>query len=89
MQAWGLTDPGCVRVQNQDAYGVHTFEEDSLLCTVCGGHSGPAAGGQLGHRVLQDVPGIVPGQHPGNRHAVLPAVGHGGDVGSPVRPARG
>ena len=35
MQAWGLTDPGCVRVQNQDAYGVHTFEEDSLLCTVC------------------------------------------------------
>lgn len=31
MQAWGLTDPGCVRVQNQDAYGVHTFEEDSLL----------------------------------------------------------
>lgn len=41
MQAWGLTDPGCVRVQNQDAYGVHTFEEDSLLCTVCDGMAGP------------------------------------------------
>lgn len=41
MQAWGLTDPGCVRVQNQDAYQIHQFEEDSLLCAVCDGMAGP------------------------------------------------
>ncbi len=40
MQAWGLTDPGCVRVQNQDAYQIHHFEEDSLLCAVCDGMGG-------------------------------------------------
>ena len=44
MQAWGLTDPGCVRVQNQDAYQIHQFEEDSLLCAVCDGMGGAKSG---------------------------------------------
>ena len=53
MQAWGLTDPGCVRVQNQDAYGVHTFEEDSLLCTVCDGMGGAKSGNVASSLALQ------------------------------------
>ena len=53
MQAWGLTDPGCVRVQNQDAYGVHTFEEDSLLCTVCDGMGGTKSGNVASSLALQ------------------------------------
>ena len=53
MQAWGLTDPGCVRVQNQDAYGVHTFEEDSLLCTVCDGMGWAKSGNVASSLALQ------------------------------------
>lgn len=53
MQAWGLTDPGCVRVQNQDAYGVHVFEEDSLLCTVCDGMGGAKSGNVASSLALQ------------------------------------
>ena len=53
MQAWALTDPGCVRVQNQDAYGVHTFEEDSLLCTVCDGMGGAKSGNVASSLALQ------------------------------------
>ena len=53
MQAWGLTDPGCVRVQNQDAYGVHTFEEDSLLCTGCDGMGGAKSGNVASSLALQ------------------------------------
>ena len=53
MQAWGLTDPGCVRVQNQDAYWVHTFEEDSLLCTVCDGMGGAKSGNVASSLALQ------------------------------------
>ena len=53
MQAWGLTDPGCVRVQNQDAYEVHTFEEDSLLCTVCDGMGGAKSGNVASSLALQ------------------------------------
>ena len=53
MQAGGLTDPGCVRVQNQDAYGVHTFEEDSLLCTVCDGMGGAKSGNVASSLALQ------------------------------------
>lgn len=42
MQAWGLTDPGCVRVQNQDAFQIRPFGEDSVLCAVCDGMAGPS-----------------------------------------------
>lgn len=44
MQAWGLTDPGCVRSQNQDAFEIKQFSKDSLLCVVCDGMGGAKSG---------------------------------------------
>ena len=31
MQSWGLTDPGCVRPQNQDAFLIEKLDRYSLL----------------------------------------------------------
>lgn len=44
MQSWGLTDPGCVRVQNQDAYQIEQLDRNSLLCVVCDGMGGAKSG---------------------------------------------
>lgn len=44
MQAWGLTDPGCVRTQNQDAYQIVHYGADSMLCVVCDGMGGAKSG---------------------------------------------
>ena len=44
MQAWGISDPGCVRSQNQDAYDVQLFDGESLLCVVCDGMGGAKSG---------------------------------------------
>lgn len=44
MQAWGLTDPGCVRTQNQDAFQIEHFGQDSLLCVICDGMGGAKSG---------------------------------------------
>ncbi len=44
MQYWGLTDPGCVRTQNQDAYEVLNLDRSTLLCTVCDGMGGAKSG---------------------------------------------
>ncbi len=44
MQAWGLTDPGCVRTQNQDAYEIKRFDPECLLCVVCDGMGGAKSG---------------------------------------------
>lgn len=44
MQAWGISDPGCVRSQNQDAYDVQQFDGDCLLCIVCDGMGGAKSG---------------------------------------------
>ena len=35
MEAWGLSDPGNVRQQNQDAFRIETFDRRSMLCVVC------------------------------------------------------
>ena len=35
MQSWGLTDVGCVRKQNQDAFHIEKLDRHSLLCAVC------------------------------------------------------
>ena len=83
MQAWGLTDPGCVRVQNQDAYGVHTFEEDSLLCTVCDGMGGAKSGNVASSLALQIFMQEVtrlrkPGDEPGAGRADVPGSGASG-----------
>lgn len=44
MQYWSLTDPGCVRTQNQDAYQVVQLDRSTLLCVVCDGMGGAKAG---------------------------------------------
>ena len=44
MQSWGLTDPGCVRKQNQDAYQIEQLDRNSLLCVVCDGMGGAKSG---------------------------------------------
>ena len=35
MQSWGITDPGCVRAQNQDVYKIEELDRNALLCVVC------------------------------------------------------
>ena len=44
MQYWSLTDPGCVRSQNQDACRVEQLDKNSVLCVVCDGMGGAKAG---------------------------------------------
>lgn len=44
MRAWGITDKGSVRQQNQDAYYVDTAGEKLVLCVVCDGMGGAKAG---------------------------------------------
>ena len=44
MQSWGLTDPGCVRKQNQDAYRIEQLDRKTLLCVVCDGMGGAKSG---------------------------------------------
>ncbi len=44
MQYWGVTDPGCVRSQNQDVFQVEPLDRGSLLCVVCDGMGGARSG---------------------------------------------
>ena len=44
MQYWGLTDPGCIREQNQDAYQIEVLDKNTLLCVVCDGMGGAKSG---------------------------------------------
>lgn len=44
MRSWGLTDPGCVRKQNQDAFQIVRLDRSSLLCVVCDGMGGAKSG---------------------------------------------
>ena len=44
MQIWGLTDPGCVRAQNQDAYQIEHLDRSTALCVICDGMGGAKSG---------------------------------------------
>ena len=44
MQSWGLTDPGNVRKQNQDAFRMEKLDHGALLCVVCDGMGGAKSG---------------------------------------------
>ena len=44
MQYWGITDPGCVREQNQDTYQIEKLSKDAVLCIVCDGMGGAKSG---------------------------------------------
>lgn len=43
MQYWAITDPGCVRTENQDAYMTEELS-GALLCVVCDGMGGAKSG---------------------------------------------
>ncbi|MGI6577628.1 MAG: Stp1/IreP family PP2C-type Ser/Thr phosphatase [Eubacteriales bacterium] len=46
MKAWGKTDTGLVRLENQDAYYIDLLYQDNIaLCVVCDGMGGAKAGG--------------------------------------------
>lgn len=44
MQYWGITDPGCTRTQNQDAYQLEALDRNTLLCVICDGMGGAKSG---------------------------------------------
>lgn len=44
MNAYGITDAGCVRQQNQDAFAVKKLEGSRMLCVVCDGMGGARSG---------------------------------------------
>ena len=54
MQSWGLTDQGCVRKQNQDAYQIEQLDRGGLLCVVCDGMGG-AKSGNIASSLAVDV----------------------------------
>ena len=54
MQYWGLTDPGCVRSQNQDTFQMEPLGKNSLLCVVCDGMGG-AKSGNVASQLAVDV----------------------------------
>ena len=54
MQCWGLTDPGCVRAQNQDVYRIEKLDKNSTLCVVCDGMGG-AKSGNIASTLAVDV----------------------------------
>ena len=54
MQYWGLTDPGCVRPQNQDSYTVERLDRNTVLAVVCDGMGG-AKSGNIASSLAADV----------------------------------
>ncbi len=54
MQYWGITDPGCVRAQNQDTYLIDVLDKNTLLCVVCDGMGG-AKSGNVASTLAADV----------------------------------
>ena len=54
MQVWGLTDPGCVRLQNQDTYLIEQLDRNTTLCVVCDGMGG-AKSGNIASSLAADV----------------------------------
>lgn len=54
MKAWGLTDVGNVREQNQDAFRIVQLGETALLALVCDGMGG-AKSGNVASRLASEV----------------------------------
>ncbi len=55
MEAWGMTDTGLVRHENQDAFAIRSMESDGYtIAVVCDGMGGPG-GGKLASTLAIDV----------------------------------
>jgi len=55
MEAWGMTDTGLVRQENQDAFAIRSMESDGYtIAVVCDGMGGPG-GGRLASTLAIDV----------------------------------
>ena len=54
MQFWGVTDPGCVRTQNQDTYQMEQLDRNTALFVVCDGMGG-AKSGNVASSLAMDV----------------------------------
>lgn len=54
MQFWGVTDPGCVRPQNQDTFQMEQLDRNTVLCIVCDGMGG-AKSGNVASKLALDV----------------------------------
>lgn len=54
MQYWGITDPGCTRTQNQDAFQIEKLDRNTILCIVCDGMGG-AKSGNVASNLALDV----------------------------------
>ena len=54
MQYWSLTDPGCVRSQNQDACRIEVLDKSTVLFVVCDGMGG-AKSGNIASQLAADV----------------------------------
>ena len=54
MLFWGITDPGCVRIQNQDTFKMEHLDRKSALCLVCDGMGG-AKSGNVASTLAADV----------------------------------
>lgn len=48
MEAWGLTDPGNIRNENQDSFRIEPLGEEALLTVVCDGMGGARSGSVAG-----------------------------------------
>ena len=44
MHSWALSDPGCVRTQNQDSYQIEELDRNTKLGVVCDGMGGAKSG---------------------------------------------
>ncbi len=54
MLYWSITDPGCVRTQNQDSHLFEVLDRNTLLCVVCDGMGG-AKSGNVASTLAADV----------------------------------
>ena len=54
MQAWGLTDTGMVRSQNQDDYAIVKLSREQMLVLVCDGMGG-AKSGNIASKMAVDI----------------------------------
>lgn len=54
MQYWAITDPGCSRPQNQDAYLIEKLDKNTTLFVICDGMGG-AKSGNVASTLASDV----------------------------------